>query len=442
MIAHITGGTMEYWNKKIETMSRKDLETFQLKKLKNLVSETYSNSPFYNKKMKELGVRPDDIENLNDISKLPTMKKTDLRDNYPDKLFVRPQADIIRYHVSSGTTGKPTVVGYTRNDLENWSESLARAFKSFGLGENDVMQVSNGYGLFSGGLGMHYGAEKLGATVLPTSTGNTHRQIELMMDLPVTAIACTPSYMFHIADECDRMGIDIQKDTKLRAGVLGAEPWSESMRKKIQDRTGIMAQNCYGASELSGPMFTECSEQAGIHIWGDLCYVEVLDKNGDPCAEGERGELVLTMLQKEAFPLIRYKIGDISCLEWEKCACGRTHPRLQRLTGRTDDMLIVRGINVFPSQIEDVIGQMEFLSPFYHITVDAENYMDRMQLDVELNEESLTDDMNVLNKMSRRLDQRLKEVLNIKVELKLVLPGTLKRFEGKAQHVTDNRKFD
>jgi len=433
---------MEYWNKEMECASRSDIEKFQLKALKKLVTETYSSSPFYNKKMKELNVHPSDITSLKDISRLPAMKKHDLRDNYPDKLFVRPQSDIIRYHVSSGTTGKPTVVGYTRNDIENWSNSLARAFTSFGLGKNDVIQVSNGYGLFSGGLGMHYGAEKLGASALPASTGNTNRQIELMMDLPVTAIACTPSYMFHIADECDKMGIDLRKDTKLRAGILGAEPWSESMRQKLQDRTGIAAQNCYGASELSGPMFTECSEQTGIHIWGDLCYVEIVDKNGDPCAEGERGEMILTMLQKEAFPLIRYRIGDISSLEWEKCACGRTHPRLQRLTGRTDDMLIVRGINVFPSQVEDVIGEMEFVAPFYHITVDATNYMDRMALEVELNEDFLTDDMNVLNKMSRRLDQRLKEVLNIKVDVKLVLPGTMKRYEGKAKHVTDNRTYD
>ena len=433
---------MEYWNKETECMSREEIEKFQLKALKKLVSETYSASPFYNRKMKELSVHPSDITSLKDISKLPAMKKHDLRDNYPDKLFVRSQADIIRYHVSSGTTGKPTVVGYTRNDIENWSNSLARAFTSFGLGKNDVIQVSNGYGLFSGGLGMHYGAEKLGASALPASTGNTNRQIELMMDLPVTAIACTPSYMFHIADECDKIGIDLRRDTKLRAGILGAEPWSESMRQKLQDRTGIAAQNCYGASELSGPMFTECSEQAGIHIWGDLCYIEIVDKNGDPCADGERGEMILTMLQKEAFPLIRYKIGDISSLEWEKCSCGRTHPRLQRLSGRTDDMLIVRGINVFPSQIEDVIGEMEFVAPFYHITVDATNYMDRMMLEVELNEEFLTDDMTVLNKFSRRLDQRLKEVLNIKVDVKLVLPGTMKRYEGKAKHVTDNRTYD
>jgi phenylacetate-CoA ligase len=392
--------------------------------------------------MVSAGVRPEDIKTLDDIRKLPMMVKTDLRDNYPDKLFVRPQSEILRYHVSSGTTGKPTVVGYTRNDIENWSESLARAFTSSGITENDVMQISNGYGLFTGGLGKHYGAEKIGATVLPASTGNTARQIELLRDLPVTCIAATPSYMFHIADVCDNMNIDIRKDTKLRVGILGAEPWSESMRKKLQERTGILAQNCYGTSELSGPMFTECVEQKGIHIWQDLCLMEILDRNGEPCGDGEMGEMVITMLQKEAFPLIRYRIGDISALEWEKCACGRTHPRLQRLAGRTDDMLIIRGINVFPSQIEDVIGEMSFLSPFYHITVDSKNYMDSLLIEVEIADQALTDDMIKLDRLKREFDRRLKDVLNIKADIRLTLPGSMPRSEGKARHVTDLRKYE
>ena len=433
---------MSYWNKEIETMPVKDIKALQSKLLRKLITEMYGSSKFYRDKMVAANVRPDDIKDLSDLSKLPTMKKTDLRDNYPDKLFVRPQSDIIRYHVSSGTTGKPTVVGYTRNDIENWSESLARAFTSSGLGRNDVMQISNGYGLFTGGLGKHYGAEKIGAAALPASTGNTSRQIELMRDLPVTAIACTPSYMFHIADACDRIGVDIRKDTKLRVGILGAEPWSESMRKKLQDRTGILAQNCYGTSEISGPMFTECTEQKGIHIWGDLCLMEILDKNGEPCADGERGEMVMTMLQKEAFPLIRYKIGDISSLEWDRCECGRTHPRLQRITGRTDDMLIIRGINVFPSQVEDVIGEMDFLTPFYHITVDSTNYMDNMTVEVEIADNALTDDMVKLNKMTKEFDRRLKDVLNIKAEIKLALPGSMPRSEGKAKHVTDLRSYE
>ena len=277
---------------------------------------------------------------------------------------------------------------------------------------------------------------------MPAGTGNTERQIELIQDLGVTVIACTPSYLVHLSDVAKKMGVDFRRDTKLRKAVLGAEPWSESMRQKLQERTGVRVHNCYGASEFYGPMFLECEKQCGLHVWADLCYMEILDENGDPCAEGERGEVVVTMLQKEAFPLIRYKIGDISALTWEKCECGRTHPRLMRITGRTDDMLVVRGVNVFPSQIESVIGEMPFLSPFYHITLTNENYMDNMVVEVELNEDSLTEDMVELNRMTQMLGSRMKEVLNIKSDVRLVLPGTLERFEGKAKHVTDNRNYD
>lgn len=434
---------MGFWNKEVETMPREGIEALQLKHLKALVSRLYESSPLYRQRMEEMGVLPSDIQTLNDIRKLPFTVKDDLRQHYPDKLFVVPQSEIIRYHVSSGTTGKPTVVGYTQNDLDNWAESLARCFHSFGMDREDVLQVSNGYGLFSGGLGMHYGAERLGAGVLPAGTGNTQRQVDLMLDLPVTAIACTPSYMIHIAEVAEKRGVDIARDTKLRYGILGAEPWSEGMRQLIQERTGIMAQNCYGASELSGPMFTECSEQKGIHVWGDLCLIEILDKDsGEPVAEGERGEMVVTMLQREAMPIIRYRIGDISRLDWEKCACGRTHPRLQRLTGRVDDMIIVRGINVFPSQVEHVIGEMDFLAPHYRITLEAANYVDRMKLEVELDEKHLTDDMVKLRDMARRLDSRLREVLNVRVEVELALPGSLPRFEGKSKRVIDNRIVD
>ena len=433
---------MAFFNEEIETMPTDQLKEMQLKLLQELVKNTYRDSGFYRKKMDDAGVKPEDIKTLDDIRKLPFMKKTDLRDNYPDKLFTRPYDELVRVHVSSGTTGKPTVVGYTQNDLDMWAESLGRGMMSFGMSNKDMLQNSHGYGLFTGGIGVHDAATKIGATVLPTSTGNTNRQIELMCDLPVTTIAGTPSYLFHIADTCDQKGIDIKKDTKLRKAIAGGEPWSESMREKLQKRTGIKVFNCYGASEFNGPMFLECEEQAGFHIWADFTLIEILDENDEPVKEGERGAIVVTMLQKEAFPLIRYKIGDISSLVWEKCKCGRTHPRLQRLSGRTDDMLVVRGINVFPSQIEAVLGEMPFLSPFYHLTLDNENYMDRLVIEAELNEESLTEDMVELAKMSSALDRRLKEVLNIKAEVKLVLPGTLQRFEGKAKHVTDNRKYD
>ncbi|MFA6952594.1 MAG: AMP-binding protein, partial [Candidatus Methanomethylophilaceae archaeon] len=313
---------------------------------------------------------------------------------------------------------------------------------AFGMSRKDMLQNFHGYGLFTGGLGVHYGAERIGATVLPIGTGNTKRQIQMMQDLPVTVIAGTPSYMFHIADVCESQGVDLRKDTKVRLAIAGGEPWSESMRRKLQDRTGIKVHNCYGASEIYGPSFLECDKQCGSHVWADYCYMEILDKDGEPCADGEEGDLVITMLQKEAFPLIRYKIGDVTSLTWEKCECGRTHPRLGRITGRSDDMLVVRGINVFPSQIEAVIGEFDFLSPFYHIILTNENYMDDMVVEIELEERSLTDNMTELAKMTKITEARLKDILNLKTTVKLMLPGTLKRFEGKANHVTDKRNYD
>lgn len=433
---------MTYWNEKIETMPKEDLKAMQLELLKELVKNTYRDSKFYRERMDAAGVKPEDIKTLDDIRKLPFMKKTDLRDNYPDKLFVRPYDDLVRIHVSSGTTGKPTVVGYTRNDLDNWAESLDRGMVSFGMSKSDMLQNAHGYGLFTGGIGVHDAATRLGATVLPISTGNTNRQIDLMCDLPVTAIAGTPSYLFHIADTCDERGIDIRKDTKLRLAIAGGEPWSESMRKKLQDRTGIRVHNCYGASEFYGPMFLECKEQCGVHVWADLALIEILDDNDNPVPDGQKGNVVATMLKKEAFPLIRYRIGDITSITWERCKCGRTHPRLDRITGRSDDMLVVKGINVFPSQIEAVIGEMPFLSPFYMITLDNKNYSDHMLVEVELNENSLTDDTTELAKMAKKLDSRLKEVLNIKAEVRLALPKTLQRFEGKSKHVIDNRSYE
>ena len=433
---------MAFWEEEIETMPKEKLQSMQLEMLRAKVAEMYEKSGFFRKRMDEAGVKPEDITSFEAFRRVPFMKKSDLRDNYPDGLFVVPYDDLVRVHVSSGTTGKPTVVGYTQNDLDNWTRSLARGMTSFGMTRKDMLQNFHGYGLFTGGLGVHYAAERIGATVLPISTGNTERQIQLMQDLPVTAWAGTPSYMFHIADTCDKKGIDIRRDTKVRLAIAGGEPWSESMRRKLQDRTGVRVHNCYGASEMYGPMFLECSEQKGLHVWADLAYIEILDENDQPVKDGERGQIVVTMLQKEAFPLIRYRMGDISSLTWEKCACGRTHPRLDRITGRTDDMLVVRGVNVFPSQIESVIGEIPFLSPFYHITLVNPDFMDVMTVEIELTEESLTDDTMKLAEMTRQVSAALKNVLNIKAEVRLVLPGTLQRFEGKAHHVTDNRSYD
>ena len=433
---------MAFWNEELETMPVEELKEMQFRLLQNEIRTMYGKSEFFRKRMESVGLTPDDITDMEQFRKIPCMRKSDLRDNYPDGLFVRPYDELVRVHVSSGTTGRPTVVGYTQTDIDNWSESLARGLTSFGVGKKDVLQNMHGYGLFTGGLGVHYAGEKVGATVIPTGTGNTDRQIQLMQDLPVTCLAGTPSYMFHIADVCDQKGVDIRKQTKVTKALAGGEPWSESMRAKLYGRTGIKAYGCYGASEFYGPMFLECEAQSGMHVWADLALIEILDKDGNPVPDGETGEVVVTMLQKEAFPLIRYKIGDISTLTWEKCACGRTHPRLGRITGRADDMIVVRGINVFPSQIESVIGEMPFLSPFYHITLTNENYMDRMVVDVEVLPECLPDDVNAINDMSAKIQARLKEILNLKAVVKMNLPGTLERFEGKAKHVTDNRSWD
>jgi len=433
---------MAFYNEKVETLPKEELKRIQFEKLKAVVSKFYEKSKLFRERMDAAGLKPEDIVDFESFRKVPFMKKTDLRDNYPDGLFVVPYDDLVRIHVSSGTTGKPTVVGYTKGDMDQWSESLTRGIVSFGMTPKDVIQNSHGYGLFTGGLGVHQAAERLGAAVVPASVGNTARQIQMFQDLPVTAFAGTPSYLFHLADACDAEGIDIRRDTKLRLAIAGGEPWSETMRQKIQERTGIRVHNCYGSSEYYGPMFLECDQQCGAHIWADICYMEVLRDDGTPCDDGEYGELVVTILGKEAFPLIRYRIGDISALTWEKCKCGRTHPRMMRITGRTDDMLIVRGINVFPSQIESVIGEMPFLSVFYHITLENKSYMDDMVVEVELTEAALTDDRIQLEAMRRQVEHRLKDVLNIKANVKVTLPGTLKRFEGKAQHVTDNRSYE
>jgi len=433
---------MRAWDPRIEEMPKADLEVMQYRLLKTLVYRLYSFSPFYHRRMEENHVHPDDIQSLGDIRKLPFMYKRDLRDNYPDGLFVSSQEDLVRYHVSSGTTGKPTVVGYTERDLENWTASLARGLVSCGLGRGDVIQVSYGYGLFTGGLGLHYGAERIGATVLPTSVGNTERQIELMQDLKATAIACTPSYLLHMGEVAEKMGVSIKDDTRLKVGILGAEPWSEQMRQRIQDWLGIRAYDIYGTSELSGPMFCECSEQKGFHVWGDLAYVEILDPETlEPLPAGERGEMVITMLQKEALPMVRYRIGDISAIDDSVCACGRTHPRVQRITGRVDDMLIIRGINVFPSQIEYALMSIPEVGQHFQIIVDRKGALDEMLVQVEVKREAFSDKITDLMSIRKKVEHKLRNILNVAVNVELVEPGSLPRFEGKAKRVIDRRKI-
>ena len=433
---------MRAWDPRIEEMPKADLEAMQYRLLKTLVYRLYSFSPFYHRRMEENRVHPDDIRTLGDIRKLPFMFKRDLRDNYPDRLFVSSQEDLVRYHVSSGTTGKPTVVGYTERDLENWTASLARGLVSCGLGRGDVIQVSYGYGLFTGGLGLHYGAERIGATVLPTSVGNTERQIELMQDLKATAIACTPSYLLHMGEVAEKMGVSIKDDTLLKVGILGAEPWSEQMRQRIQEWLGIRAYDIYGTSELSGPMFCECTEQKGFHVWGDLAYVEILDPETlEPLPAGERGEMVITMLQKEALPMVRYRIGDISAIDDSVCGCGRTHPRVQRITGRVDDMLIIRGINVFPSQIEYALMSIPEVGQHFQIIVDRRGALDDMLVQVEVKREAFSDKITDLMSIRKKVEHKLKNILNVAVSVELVEPGSLPRFEGKAKRVIDRRKI-
>lgn len=433
---------MVCWDPRIEEMPKVELQRMQYKLLKSLVYRLYSFSPFYHDRMKEHKVHPDDIRELSDVQKLPFMFKRDLRDSYPDRIFTASQDELVRYHVSSGTTGKPTVVGYTENDIDLWTTSLARALTSAGLGRGDVIQVSYGYGLFTGGLGLHYGAERIGATVLPTSVGNTERQIELMQDLGATAIACTPSYLLHMGEVAEKMGVSIKNDTKLRTGILGAEPWTEGMRNRIQDWLGMRAYDIYGTSELSGPMFTECTEQKGFHVWSDIALTEVIDpKTEEPVAPGEKGELTITILKKEALPMIRYRIGDITSMDESPCPCGRTHPRIQRITGRVDDMLIIRGINVFPSQVEYALMSIPEVGQHFQIVVERRGALDDMLVRVELNKDSFSDKITDLMQVEHKVEHQLRNYLNVNANVELVEPGSLPRFEGKSKKVIDKRSL-
>ncbi len=431
-----------YWNPSIERMPREELTEIQERKLRGLVWTVYEYSPFYRRKFKEMNLHPSDIRSLDDLTKLPFTKKQDLRDNYPFGMFAVPLSQIVRFHASSGTTGKPTVVGYTENDIRVWVESLCRALVSCGVSSDDIMQIAYGYGLFTGGLGFHYAAEKVGATVIPISAGNTARQVELMRDLNTTVIACTPSYMLYLTEYAAQMGVNIA-DTNLRMGIFGAEPWSEETRKRIENKTGIVAYDVYGTSELSGPLFTECVERHGIHVWADHFLIEVIDpETGEQVGEGEKGELVVTTLSKEALPLIRWRTGDITYMETDKCACGRTHPRIMRILGRTDDMIIVRGVNVFPSQIEHVLMQIPEVGEHYMIILDRrEDGLDEMTIQVELSDRISVDRTTDILELEKKIAEKLKSVLNVWAKVEVVNPGTLQRFEGKAKRVIDRRKI-
>ncbi len=432
----------KFWDEKIEKLSPEEIKKLQYNSLKGLIENLYSENKFYHDRMKEHGVLPQDITCIEDISKLPFMYKQDLRDNYPTKMFTVPTKDVVRYHVSSGTTGKPTLVGYTRNDLGYWTDSLARSLTSIGVGEEDTIQVAYGYGLFTGGLGLHYGGEAVGATVLPSSTGSTERQLELMCDLDVTVIACTPSYLVHMNTVAKKIGIDFRRDTKVKTAILGAEPWSEGMRSRLEESTGIRCYDVYGTSEMGGPMFTECEERKGIHIQSDITYVEIIDpETGESLGPGQKGEMVVTMLRKEAFPLIRYRIKDLTSIMNEECACGRTSPRIERISGRTDDMLIIRGINVFPSQIEYTLMRTPQVGDQYMIYVDRVGDLDSMLLQVEVKPECFSDKVEDMISLKRQLESDMKKYLNIAVAIELKEYGTLPRFDGKSKRVIDRRQI-
>lgn len=432
---------MPYWNPEIETMDPQSLRALQSERLVKLVRYVYDRSPFYKKRFDDHGVKPSDITSIEDLFKLPFTYKKDLRETYPTGMFCVKNTELLRFHASSGTTGKPTVVGYTKNDVDNWAESLARGLTSIGLGQEDIIQVSYGYGLFTGGLGLHYGSEKVGATTLPVSSGNTERQLSLMEDLGVTAICCTPSYFSYLIEAAEKEGRNL-KETKLRAGIFGAEPWSESLRARIQERSGIKAYDVFGTSELSGPLFIECEAQEGMHVWGDMFIFEILDPETlQPAKEGEIGELVVTTLLKEALPLIRYRVGDLASVSSKVCKCGRTHPRLMRLKGRSDDMIIVRGINVFPGQVEYVLVKIPEVSPHFMIVIDRVGELDHMVVQVELNDDMASDKLDDFYKLKSKIEHELQAILNLSANVEFVGKGTIPRSEGKAKRVIDKRKF-
>lgn len=433
---------MRIWNPKQEQMPREELTRLQAARLSSVVAAVHEHVPYYRRKLDEAGLTPTDIGGLDDLAHLPFTVKQDFRDNYPTGTFACPPAEVVRVHASSGTTGKPTVVGYTRRDLDTWSELIARLAVAGGVGPEDVVQIAFGYGLFTGGFGLHYGCEKVGATIIPASAGNTDRHLMLMQDLGTTALVCTPSYALYIGEVVDDRGLRDQ--LKLKWGLFGGEPWSEDMRTEIERLLGIKATDNYGLSEIIGPGVShECLCQEGMHIAEDHFLPEIIDSDtGEVLPLGEEGELVLTTLTKQALPVIRYRTGDLTRLMPEPCPCGRTHLRMTKTRGRTDDMLIVRGVNIFPTQVESVLAEFEHAKPHYHIVVERVRNIDTFELQVEASEEIFVDDrMREMHGFRERLRTRLQSVLGIKVDLKLVEPRTLERFEGKAKRVTDRRQL-
>ena len=433
------------YNEEFETLPREVLEALQFKRLQQVLQRVYHTVGFYRRTFDAAGVKPDDIKTLADLSRLPFTSKQDLRENYPFGLFAVPMSSVVRLHASSGTTGRSTVVGYTKRDIDTWSELMARCFVAAGLTKNDIIHNAYGYGLFTGGLGAHYGAERLGASVIPMSGGNTKRQIMILQDFGPTAICCTPSYALNLAEQGQAMGVDM-RSLRLRVGIFGAEPWSDQMRDQLEDQLAIQALNIYGLSEVMGPgVAMECSEgREGMHIFEDHFIVETINpETGAVLPPGEEGEIVFTTLSKEAFPLIRYRTRDVACLITAPCRCGRSHVRMGRIMGRSDDMIIIRGVNVFPSQIEAVLVGIEGLEPHYQLVVDRGGTLDTLEVQVEVSERTFAnaDEVKVLQKMERRIVKDIKDYLGVSAKVKLVEPKSLQRFEGKASRVTDRRKL-
>jgi phenylacetate-CoA ligase len=433
---------MNIWNHHFETMDRDGMRRVQSERLREAVERVYFNVPYYRNKMQEAGLGPESIHTIDDLSKLPFTTKQDLRDNYPFGLFAVPMSEIVRVHASSGTTGKPTVVGYTRSDIATWSEVMARTLTAAGANRNDFIQVAYGYGLFTGGLGLHYGGEKIGASVIPISGGNTIRQIQLMHDFGSTVLACTPSYALFLAEAIQESGIK-REDLKLRVGVFGAEPWTENMRREIEDKLKIKAIDIYGLSEVIGPgVASECLVQEGLHINEDHFYPEIIDpKTLQLLPEGSTGELVFTTITKEGLPLIRYRTRDLTRLSYEKCKCGRTLVRMEKCLGRSDDMLIIRGVNLFPSQVESVLLEISEIKPHYLLIVERNNNLDSLELKVEVEEAFFQDKISELQSLREKIQNTIESAIGLGLKVTLVEPKTIERSEGKSKRVIDNRKF-
>ena len=429
-----------FWNEKIETMSREEMRKLQLEKLQETVTRTYNSVPFYKKRFDDIGLRPEDIRTLEDLEKIPFTVKDDLRDNYPFGLFGVPMRDIVRIHASSGTTGKPTTVGYTKKDIDNWSECIARLITMAGGTKDDVAQISFGYGLFTGAFGLHQGMEKIGAAVIPISSGNTEKQLMIMQDFKPTILISTPSYALYMSEVAQEMGIT-KDDINLRIGLFGAEGHTEEMRKELEKRWGINATENYGLSEVMGPgVAGECLEHTGMHINEDMFIIEIIDpETGKVLPDGEKGEVVITPLGKEGIPLLRYRTKDVSWIMADTCPCGRTTRRLHKIQGRTDDMLIIKGVNVFPSQVEGVLLGIDHISPQYQLVVRKNGFVDDLEVKVELEDASLLEDFRALDALRRDIQHKIHTVLGIMVKVSLLEPKSIERSTGKAKHVIDLR---